>query len=415
MKINRISSIPIICLMIIGTLSACMDKDVDPEVIKEVPSKSYTLAIRSDGGGQVSTDYLVMEDSLKSGDISLVGRGIEQSGYHFYQQTGPYLTAVTYTDANVATVYKLTEELELEEHIQFNIGRTHLFHPVDDQNFIAMNIPRGGSDNAVFYQVNVETGTVTETPTSVFTPTRDSGEQAYFSGMTIRRDKLFVPFFQIAASNFSSTQTDSAYIAMYSYPELEYQGVITDARTGPVGAYAGQGHIFTTENNDIYTVSSAAIASGYSQETKPSGILRIKAGETTFDENYFFNVQEATGGYRLCNAQYLGDNKVLASIYSFDESGYKDSDKWSRRDVRLAIIDVRAEKINYVEGIPIHYGGPTGTFANHFMQDNGLIYIKIANDDGIFIYEVNPETFTATKGAELVDAAAVYGLFNLNQ
>jgi hypothetical protein len=133
-----------------------MDKDVDPEVIKEVPSKSYTLAIRSDGGGQVSTDYLVMEDSLKSGDISLVGRGIEQSGYHFYQQTGPYLTAVTYTDANVATVYKLTEELELEEHIQFNIGRTHLFHPVDDQNFIAMNIPRGGSDNAVFYQVNVQ-------------------------------------------------------------------------------------------------------------------------------------------------------------------------------------------------------------------------------------------------------------------
>jgi hypothetical protein len=233
--------------------------------------------------------------------------------------------------------------------------------------------------------------------------------------MTIRRDKLFVPFFQIAASDFSSTQTDSAYIAMYSYPELEYQGVITDARTGPVGAYAGQGHIFTTENNDIYTVSSAAIASGYSQETKPSGILRIKAGETTFDENYFFNVQEATGGYRLCNAQYLGDNKVLASIYSFDESGYMDRDKWSRRDVRLAVIDVRAEKINYVEGIPIHYGGPTGTFANHFMQDNGLIYIKIANDDGIFIYEVNPETFIATKGAELVDAAAVYGLFNLNQ
>lgn len=415
MKINRIYSALLLCLLISMSISSCTDDKIDPEEEQSGSDKSYTLAIRSNSGGEVATDYLVMEDSLMTGEISLVGRGIEQSGYHFYQQTGPYLTTVTYTDANVATVYKLTEENKLEEHIQFTMGRTHLFHPVDDHNFIAMNIPRGGSENAVFYQVDVESGAIVETTANVYTPTRGSGEQAYFSSMTIRDDKLFVPFFQIAASDFSSNQTDSAYIAIYSYPELAYEGVITDPRTGPVGAYAAQGYIFTTENKDVYTVSSAAIATGFSKETKPSGILRIKAGENTFDENYFFNVQEESGGYRICNAQYIGNNKVLTSIYSFDESGYQEGDKWSRRDVRLAILDVVTKKVNYIEDVPIHYGGPTGTFSNHFIEDEGKIYIKIANDDGIFIYEVNPETYTATQGAEVKDAAAVYGFFNLNQ
>lgn len=410
MKNNTIWKLSLSVLAIAFTLSSCKDDDLEPDN----DTGSYTLALRSIGSSDVTTDYLVMEDELMEGEISLIGRGIEQSGYHFYQQTGPYLTTVTYTDANVATVYKLNEENVLEEHIQFTMGRTHLFHPVDDQNFIAMNIPRGGSENAVFYQVNAETGQVTETATSVFTPTRGSGEQAYFSGMTIREDRLFVPFFQIAASDFSSTQTDSAYVAIYSYPDLSYEGVITDPRTGPIGAYAAQGHIFTTEDNDIYTISPTAIAAGAPQETRPSGILRIKAGEEVFDENYFFNVEEETGGYKICNAQYIGDDKVLASIFSFDENEYTEADMWSRRDVKLAVIDVVDQTVDYVDGVPVHYGGPTGTFANHMVQDNGMIYIKIANDEGIFIYEVNPQTRTATKGAEVIDAAAVYGLFKLD-
>ncbi|GAA0195750.1 DUF4374 domain-containing protein [Fulvivirga kasyanovii] len=410
MNMNNYKRILLFVLGFVAILSSCKDDD---NVAPVEEGGAYTLAIRSNGDGEVTTDYLVTTDSLMDGEISLLGQGVEQSGYHFYQQTGAYLTTVTYTDANVATVYKLNDSDELEEHIQFTMGRTHLFYPVDDKNFIAMNIPRGGSENATFYKVNVETGEVSESATSVFTPTRGSGEQAYFSGMVHRGDQLFVPFFQIAASDFSSQMTDSAYVAIYSYPGLEYQGVITDERTGPIGAYAAQGHIFNTENNDIYTASTVAISSGFPQETRPSGFLRINAGESTFDESYFFNIEDATGGYKLCNTQYLGNNKVLASIYSFKE--HKAEDKWTRRDVRLAIIDVVAQTVNYIDGVPVHYGGPTATFANQFIVDNDMIYIKITNDEGIFIYEVDPVNFTGTQGAEITDASAVYGFFNLKQ
>lgn len=410
MKAIKYTKLMFATLTVAMVLNSCTtDENVNPD--EGNSGGAYTLSITSEGDGEVSTDYLITTDSIMGGEISIVGSGHELSGYHFYHKTGPYLTTITYTDANVATVYKLNSEDQLEEHVQFTIGQLHLFHPVDDKNFIAMNIPRGGSENATFYKVNVETGHVTESATSVYTPTRGSGEQAYFSSMTIRGDKLYLPFFQIASSAFDSEHTDSAYVAVYSYPELEYEGVITDPRTGPIGAYVGQGFIYTAENNDIYTFSPCAIATGAPQETRQSGVLRIKAGESDFDENYFFNIEEATGGYKLCNAQYLGDNKVLASIFSFKE--HTPDDKWSRRDVRLAIIDVVEQTVDYIEGVPIHFGGPTATLANQFIRDNGMIYIKISNDDGKFIYEVDPVNYTAKKGAEITNAKYIYGFFNL--
>ena len=405
MNIKLYSKLTLAIVAALVLMTSCDSEDNDGG-----PSEgAYILALRSLGDGEVSTDYLVNTDDVMTGEITLLGNGIEQSGYHFYQQVGNYLTTVTYTDANVATVYELNDNNLLEEHIQFTVGRTHLFHALDDQNIIAMNIPRGGSENATFYQINVETGNVEETATSVFTPTRGSGEQAYFSGMVQRGDKLYVPFFQIAASDFSSTQTDSAYVAIYSYPDLEYQGVITDERTGPIGAYAAQGHIWMTESGDIYGASPNSIAAGAAQETRPSGILRIKDGEDVFDEDYFFNVEEAAG-YKLCNTKYLGDNKVLASIFTYNASL---EDKWTRRDVKLAVLDLEAQTVNYIEDVPVHYGGPTAGFENHLVQDGSTVYIKITSAEGIFIYEVDTENYTATKGAEIKDAAAVYGFFNL--
>ncbi len=395
---------------IIITTSSCKK---DNETVKKEQTKgNYVLAVQAEGDAEVSTDYLVTTDNLTEGQVSIIGNGIEQSAYHFYQQTGKYLTTVTYTDANTATVYALNDKGSLEEKTKFSIGRTHLFYPLNGTEFIAMNIPRGGSENATFYQVNVVAGSVMETATSVYTPTNGSSEQAYFSGMTLRGDKLFVPFFQIASSAFDSEFTDTAYVAVYSYPSMQYEKTITDSRTGPIGAYAAQGHIFTTENGDIYTLSPCSIASGAPKETKQSGILRIKNGETDFDPDYFFNVEETTG-FKICNADYLGDNKVLASILTYNNA--TDADKWSRRDVKLAVIDVVAKTVNYISGVPIHYGGPTATFANHYLVDNGKVHIKITTDEGTFMYEVDTDTYTGTKGTEIIGGKAVYGVFNLQQ
>lgn len=400
------------------SISSCREKKKD-EVTIEVEDGitgetkgSYVLAVRSKGSQTVASDYLISTDTLMSGELSIVGNGIEQTGYHFYQQTGKYLTTITYTDVNVGTIYKINEDKQLTRHKRFTIDRLHLFQDINEREFLAVNIPFkvAGNNYGTFYQVNAETGTVTlKGKVNLYTPTNGMDEQAVFSGMTLRGDKLFVPFFPIADSDFNSTHTDTAYVAVYSWPDLAYEKRITDDRTGPIGSYASQGHIFTTEDNDIYTVSPCSYSTGASQETRPSGILRIKAGETEFDKGYFLNIEELSGGFKVCNTYYLGGGKVLASIFT---TKHTFADRWAREDVKLAIIDLFGKSLTYVTGVPVHYGGVTGMYNNHLMVDDGKVYIKINSAEGLYMYEVDPGTYTGTRGAKVV-GEEIYGVFNL--
>ncbi len=390
-------------------ISSCREKE---KVETKETKGDYVVAVRSQGSSNVATDYLVSSDNLMSGELSIVGNGVELTGYHFYQQTGKYLTTITYTDVNVGTIYKVNEEKKLVEHRKFTIDRLHLFQDISSTEFLAVNIPFkvAGNDYGTFYHVNAETGTVIlKGKVNLYEPMKGTEEQAVFSGMTLRGDKLFVPFFPIADGSFNSTYTDTAYVAVYSWPGLTYEKRITDSRTGPIGSYASQGHIFTTESNDIYTVSPCSYSTGASQETRPSGILRIKAGETEFDKDYFLNIEELSGGFKVCNTFYLGGNKVLASIFT---AKHTFDDRWAREDVKLAIIDLASKNLTYVTGVPVHYGGPTGMYNNHFMVDNGKVYIKIDSAEGIYMYEVDPNTYTGVRGAKIT-GNDIFGVFNL--
>jgi len=373
----------------------------------------YVLAVRSEGGSDVSTDYLISADNLTSGEISIVGQGIEKTEYHFYQQTGKYITTVNYSDANVGTVYKLDEQRKLVEQGKFSVERLRLFAPVNDKQFIAIAYPgdASGAQGTIYVIDAEEANIVNQKAIDMYAPAKN-GEQAVPTGAVVRGNKLYVPFFGIKTDEWDTEKTDSAYVAVYSYPELQFETLLRDGRTGPIGSYAGQGYIFNTENDDIYTVSSSAYGTGSYKVTKHSVILRIKAGQNQFDENYSMDVEAITGGYKLCNSYYIGNGKVLASIYSYNNQTEKEM--WSRDNVKLAIIDLNAKSVNYISGVPVHNGGPTGMYNNHFILDNGKVYIKISNTEGIYIYEVDPNTYTGKKGAKLVGGKEVYGFFNLN-
>src|SRR5690606_27096077 len=146
------------------SISSCREKKKD-EVTIEVEDGitgetkgSYVLAVRSKGSQTVASDYLISTDTLMSGELSIVGNGIEQTGYHFYQQTGKYLTTITYTDVNVGTIYKINEDKQLTRHKRFTIDRLHLFQDINEREFLAVNIPFkvAGNNYGTFYQVNAE-------------------------------------------------------------------------------------------------------------------------------------------------------------------------------------------------------------------------------------------------------------------
>lgn len=411
----------VLVYMLLATNACTKKDDVTPEDEKPcVPTQTVTegkfvLAVRSNGANKSTTDYLMDVDGVMDCEISIVGKGKELPTYHWYRQTGKYLTTVTSSNTNVAEVFKLGAGKTLESHGKFSLPKAVLFHTINETEFLAINIPfLAAPHEATIYTVDAEKADVVNQKTfNVFTPTNGSAEQALFSGMALRGNKLYLPFIPIADNKFNSTTTDTAYVAIYSYPDMVYQGRILDARTGPIGAYASDGYIFNTENDDLYTVSTTCIRNGFIQETKPSGILRIKAGEDRFDSTYFFNV-EATTGYKINATYYLGGGKVLASIYT--TTGHNVTDhRWKWDNCRLAVLDLNAKTVNYIAGVPVHFGGPTVMYSNHLEVYNGKVYIKITipgTDGGIYIYEVDPVALTAKRGAK-IKGDEVFGFFHL--
>ena len=109
----------------------------------------------------------------------------------------------------------------------------------------------------------------------------------YYLGMKARSGKLFmgVHYFN---SSFSPLY-DSAYVAVIDMTTNKVDKLISDGRTCAIFQSGSSVNGFELDaNGDIYIEALGS--------TKvPSGILRIKNGETNFDASYFFDLKAATG------------------------------------------------------------------------------------------------------------------------
>lgn len=390
-------------------VSCKKDKDApgNDDVVNEENS-TYVLAVTAEGSSSEATDYVVQSKDLMTGSISLVGNGIEQKSYRMYEQVGKTLLSITYQGTNIVPGYSLNSQGVLtKKDGEFSILRLHARGVLDKDKMVGMYVPRDGSAEATFYEISAtEMKVVRQAKINVFDVAGNGKEQAYFNSLLVSGNKLFAPFFQIKNSSFDTEYADSAYIAVFSYPELKLEKVIKDSRTGTAGAYASNDALLKADNGDMYTYSPTAISSGIAPTAKPSGILRIKNGTTDFDKDYFFNIEAATGGYKIAHMKYVGGNKAIAQIYSFKD--HVAGDKWSERDVRLAVIDLIAQTVTYVSDVPLHTGGLHYTS----VVENGSVYLKISNAGGIFIYKVDIATAKGVKGAQ-VKGKAVMGMFKM--
>ena len=277
-----------------------------------------------------------------------------------------------------------------------------------------MEIPRGaGFHKREIFYVDTDDVRVTKKIKIDVYKSEAEGLIAVPSGLMIREDKLFVPY-QIhdGGGKWQTLKPNSALMAIYSYPDIEKNPIkiIEDKRTCNIGVNGTISTLIKTENKDIYSLSCGAKGAGFNPEpaTKPSGILRIKNGETNFDESYFFNIEEKTKG-KIFGFSYLGNDKAIASIINNPEVG----DTWSAYNTTfnqtLVIIDLVAQTVSNVEGIPLFRGGyfPTAVFT-----EKGKAYPTIIAEKEVAIYQVDIATSKATKGA-IVKGRNLSGLTRL--
>ena len=385
---------------------AACDNDDEVAAVSSDKAANYVLSLRTIGANDESADYYLTVDDLMSGEISAEGNGVELIGWNYTGQFGGKFFSFGY-DLNECIGYSIQNN-ELEEEGKFAFDRFDVINPIDANYFMAIGAPwGGGSYNCQLQIVDVNNISIFK---KVLHPIYEYIDQdsaktqlnAWPTNSYVEGDRLFVSFYTLNGVSWETPNTDTAYISIYSYPELAYIKTIKDARTGPIGYYGAQPCIIKDEKGDHYTLSSGAYSAGFTQVTKKSAILKIAAGTEEFDANYFFDVEAS--GYRVASAAYVADGLAVANVIatSVDEVAGQKS-QWglfseSTPLLNTAIIDLYKKTVTIVGDVPLH----GGQYQTPFLVEDEKVYISVNDGVEAYVYQVDAATATAKQGAKLI-------------
>lgn len=408
MKLNRNLLLILGLAFVLGTACSSVTSSDDNKEEQEQTS-NYTIAFTAQGSENESTDYILNTDDLMNGQLTAEGMGIEQTGWRYMVGHRNTLFSVGYYDDNNAIAYELDANGNIIETGRFVFENTlDLFGSADDNTLLAMEIPRVDFADRVLHKVDVNSVSIREKVSLNIWESREDSLVAWPTALKVRDGKLFIPFFKIhARGDFTTPQTDTSYVAIYSYPDLQFEKYITDTRMGPIGVYGLFNGLIEDEDGNFYGYSSASYANGFTTQSKPSGILRINNGETEFDENYYFNVEEAAGG-KINFLEYVGNGKALANIV-IDDSALWGSYSAGNEIHKLVVLDLEAQTATDVSGVPLH----GGFYGSPWHVNDGKVYMSVTTAESAYVYSVDVESATATQGAEIL-GKELKGIYNLN-
>jgi hypothetical protein len=366
------------------------------ETLEKSAETKYVVHLRVGSSGEMA-DYILTEDSITSGTISSEGRGVEQIGWRYSANTSKTLLSIGYYDDNNAIGYGLDENGALYEKGKFSFETTlDVFsREIGDGELVAMEVPRAGFADRVFHHIDGDNVQVLAKESTPLYENKTDSLVAWPTAIVKREDKLFVPFYTLHANGtFATPSTDTAHVAVYSYPDFAFEGYIKDTRMGPIGIYGNGNGMVKTETGDLYAYSSASLSCGFTTQQKSSGILRINSGEMNFDDSYFFDIESQTNGDKLAYFEYVGNGLAVGRLITDDSALWS---YYGSADVcKLVVLDLEQKTINPIDGVPLH----KGQYAPMLVED-GKVYVNITTSDEAAIYEIDPAAASAEKGAEI--------------
>lgn len=341
----------------IGLLLSC-SSDNDPidgpdEGID--PSEEQFVIAASDS----ENAYLLTTDNLEEGSVSPKNslQVIGEPSWYFAGDKAVYGFIYRQGDPGTTQSFSLNEEGKLEARNEIDLAVSIQSKGlVDDKIYIEYSSRNYEEPTATFYSMDPVTQDVNGPVVLDTEELADNGEYAYITAIQGYKDKILVGFRTIKAGSDGSEETgdlfgsdfnDHTYIGIYN-KNLELEKVIEDH--GRTGMIAGQWRataetgIEPVENGDVYVFSSALDA-----PEVPSGILKINDGDLDFDADYFFDISEASGGYKLYRTYYAGDNKFVLQM--FTDKGIADASPDFTRN-KFAVIDVVQQTFDWVNNVP---------------------------------------------------------------
>ena len=162
--------------------------------------------------------------------------------------------------------------------------------------------------------------------------------------MTVSDNKIYITYYLTDETKKPSVTRyiNKAYVAVYSYPELEYITTMEDERAAIAGSWNAYNGIFQTESGNMYTFSNTSIANGFTENsTKKAAFLHIPKGTTQFDD-YYFDVETAARGLKPVHLQYLGNGKFFAQVSTLQS---EEMTRWADKELKACIIDVKEKTV----------------------------------------------------------------------
>ena len=431
------------------------DPDPTPEPGTEAISR-YVIVAQA-GSQDQSASYLISSESLDEGSVTPQGNGWEtQSASNWIYYGERYLFGFQYNDGNQGTGDR-----------QYTFNRTTTYGTWGD-NVITASTNAGNNEQdaegnyAYYLQFNylsVNDGSST-TGSHIAENFLGNGERVSFAGFVEANGRLYTSVVPMGMSHYGvntfpwaiqdpgyvangdggsgsgaytagmipTTQyPDSAFVAIYSGDNFDETPAI--ARTGKIGFASGRMRsqyyqtIWAADNGDLYVFSP-----GYGRTTTtpvtnndgsqfdrvkgklPSGVVRIKAGETEFDPSYYVNIEELGNGNPMFRCWHISGDYFLLQMYS---EGAENMSGTSAPRNELAVFKGEEGTLTIVTGLPD--ASVLSSIGTPY-SESGIAYIPITTTDGSVptIYRIDAATAIAEPGLTVSGANSVSALGKLS-
>ena len=200
---------------------------------------------------------------------------------------------------------------------------------------------------------------------------------------------------------------NEAQVAIIDVKKDKVLAVAKDDRIAAVGSLDdSQNQAFVVLDGYIYCYSNASW--GYAPG-QVDGFLRIKVGETKFDEKYVWKVSEEVG---IKNLTEKGNFKYLSPATYPSEDGYvyaflnvmvdlqqtwTDMDSYHNNTCKPVQVDLAKKKI---KALPIGYSSSWASYGKYVEDDGNVIFAVSTEEDGNAYFRYDPETNKAKKIAK---------------
>lgn len=426
-----------------ATLTSCDEDNHGTTPTPPTAEESLYVIPAVDG----EATYLITATSLDSGRVSAIGNGTEvmNASYWVYKD-GEYAFALVYNKGGAGTgaSYYLDGNGRIAEKYTYTYNRITTYGTWGDHVITASTGDASKPDAEgnyaqvlLFNYLNANDGTQEEGSINAEN-FLGNGEKVHFAGIVETGNRLYTSVIPGGMSLYGishwpemvtdaslvtteaggsgsgaytagvipSTQyPDSAFVAIYTGSSFDEAPII--ARTGKIGFACGRMRsqyyqtIWAASNGDLYVFSPGYGRSFVSTDalkkvtgTLPSGVVRIKAGETEFDEDYYVNIEALGNKNPLFRCWHIDEDYFLLQLYKNGAESMINDGQYA--DVsELAIFKAEEGTLTLITGLPENMsigGEPYG--------ENGAVYIpvNVTTDAYPSFYKVDARTATAVKG-----------------